>query len=70
LEKLLRIAMNPTISNRGSFPFFDNRDNDCLLPQFRESVLRWAKIKNKSENRYTIFRTALYNKTWHIINSK
>jgi hypothetical protein len=45
--KIIKNSNGPVISNRGSFPFFENRDNDCLLPEFRKSVLRKAKIKNK-----------------------
>jgi hypothetical protein len=38
--KIIENRNGPIISNRGSSPFFKNRHNDCLLPQFRESVLR------------------------------
>jgi hypothetical protein len=45
--KIIENSNGPVIYNRGYFPFLKNRDNDCLLPQFRESVLSQAKIKNK-----------------------
>jgi hypothetical protein len=66
---IIKNSNGPIISTRGTFPFFENRDNDCLLPQFRKSVLREAKIKNKSKYRYKNFRTALNNKTWYTIKS-
>jgi hypothetical protein len=68
LEKLLKIAMGRKFLTEEVFPS-ENRDNDCLLPQFRKSVLREAKIKNKSKDRYKNFRTALNNKTWYTIRS-
>jgi hypothetical protein len=36
--KIIENSNGPIISNGGSFPFFENRDNDFLLPQFRKSV--------------------------------
>jgi hypothetical protein len=68
-RKMIENSNGLIIPNRGSFPFFENRDNDCLLPQFRKSVLRKAKIKDKSTYRYKTFRTALNNKTWYTIKS-
>jgi hypothetical protein len=67
--KIIKNSNGPIFSNRGSFPFFENVDNVCLLPKFRKSVLREAKIKNKSKYRYKNFRTSLNNKTWYTIKS-
>jgi hypothetical protein len=67
--KIIENSNGPIISNTGSFPFFENRDNDCLLPQFRKSVPRKAKVKDKSKYRYKKFRKALSNKTWYTIKS-
>jgi hypothetical protein len=35
------------ISDRGSSPFFENKDNSCLLPRVAKSIPRKAKIKNR-----------------------
>jgi uncharacterized membrane protein len=67
--KIIKNSNGPVISNRGRFSFIRNRDNDCLLPQIRESVLKQAKIKNKSKYRYKNFRTGLNDKTWYTISS-
>jgi hypothetical protein len=69
LEKIVQNSYWSVISNRGSFSFSENRDSRCLLPQVRKSILRQAKNKNKPENRYTNFRTTLYNKIRYSIKS-
>jgi hypothetical protein len=60
--KIIAKSNGPIIFNIESFPFFENRDNDCSLPRFRKSVLRKAKVKDKSKYRYKNFKQVLITK--------
>jgi hypothetical protein len=68
-RKIIENICGPLISNRGSFSFFENRDNSCLVPQAGKSILRWTEIKNKLGNRHNNFRVALYNKIRYTVKS-
>jgi hypothetical protein len=69
LENNFKNSCGTILSNRSRFPFFENGDNWCLLPQFRKSIPRYDKIKTKPENMYTDFRRCLHNKTRYTVGS-
>jgi hypothetical protein len=67
--KVVENQYGSIVSDRRMFPFFKNRDDDSMFPQFGKNILGQTEIENKLENRYKDFRTTFYNETGNTIKS-
>ena len=67
--KVVEDRYGSVVLDKRRFPFFKNRNDDSLLPQFGKGILGQTEIKNKPENRYKDFRAALYNETGYAVKS-